>query len=44
MQPVQDPSTVSVSGGMDFTIWLVMFGILIAVALVLAYLSKDMPK
>ncbi len=37
-------STISQTGGMDFTIWLVMFGILVVVALVLAYMSKDMQK
>lgn len=30
--------------GADFTLWLVMFGILIIVALVLAYLSRGIEK
>jgi len=36
--------TASTTGGADFTIWLVMFGVLIVVALVLAYMSRGMDK
>lgn len=32
------------AGGMDLTIWAVMFGVLIVVALVLAYKSRGMEK
>ena len=40
-----DPNAaITKTGGADFTVWLVMFGILIVVALVLAYLSKGMEK
>jgi len=34
----------SKTGGMDLTVWGVMFGVLILVALVLAYMSKDMER
>lgn len=34
----------SIAGGTDFTIWLVMFGVLIVVALILAYMSRGMEK
>ncbi len=40
-----DPqAAVTKTGGADFTVWLVMFGILVVVALVLAYMSKDMER
>ncbi len=40
-----DPkAAVSQTGGADFTVWLVMFGVLIVVALGLAYMSKDMER
>ena len=40
-----DPkAAVTQTGGADFTLWLVMFGVLIVVALGLAYMSKDMEK
>ncbi len=40
-----DPqATVSQTGGADFTVWLVTFGVLIVIALVLAYMSKDMER
>jgi len=40
-----DPkAAVSQTGGMDLTVWAIMFGGLIVVALVLAYMSKDMEK
>jgi len=40
-----DPqAAVTQTGGMDLTVWAVMFGILIVVALVLAYMSKDMER
>ena len=32
------------TGGMDLTIWAGMFGVLIVIALVLAYMSKDMER
>jgi hypothetical protein len=32
------------TGGMDLTIWAIMFGVLIVVALVLAYKSRGMEK
>lgn len=32
------------TGGADLTLWLVMFGMLILVALVLAYMSRGMDK
>jgi len=41
MNPVD---VASKTGGMDFTIWLVMFGVLFVIAIVLAYMSKDMEK
>jgi len=41
MNPINN---TSMTGGADFTIWLVMFGVLVVVALVLAYMSKDMEK
>jgi len=41
MNPID---TASKTGGADFTIWLVMFGVLIVIALVLAYMSKGMEK
>jgi len=34
----------SKTGGMDLTIWAGMFGVLIVVALVLAYMSRGMEK
>lgn len=37
-------SNTSMTGGMDLTIWLVMFGVLIFIALVLAYMSRGMDK
>ena len=37
-------AVVSQSGGMDLTIWGIMFGVLIVIALVLAYMSKDMER
>ena len=40
-----DPkAALSQTGGADFTVWLVMFGVLIVVALGLAYMSKDMER
>jgi hypothetical protein len=40
-----DPNAaITKTGGADFTVWLVMFGVLIVVALVLAYLSRGMEK
>lgn len=40
-----DPkAAISQTGGMDLRVWGVMFGVLIVVALVLAYMSKDMEK
>ena len=40
-----DPkAAVTQTGGADFTLWLVMFGVLIVVALGLAYMSKDMER
>lgn len=41
MNPIDNTSQ---TGGVDFTIWLVMFGVLIVVALVLAYMSRGMEK
>ncbi len=37
-------SALSKTGGADFTVWLVMFGVLVVVALILAYMSKDMER
>ena len=40
-----DPqAAVTQTGGADFSIWLIMFGALIVIALVLAYMSKDMER
>ena len=40
-----DPkASVTQTGGMDLGIWAVMFGVLVVVALVLAYMSKDMER
>lgn len=40
-----DPkAAVSQTGGMDLGVWGVMFGVLVVVALVLAYMSKDMER
>lgn len=40
-----DPqAAASQTGGMDLTVWAIMFGVLIVVALVLAYMSKDMER
>jgi hypothetical protein len=40
-----DPlSNASMTGGADLTIWLIMFGVLILVALVLAFMSRGMDK
>jgi len=40
-----DPNAaITKTGGTDFTLWLVMFGVLIVVALILAYLSRGMEK
>ena len=40
-----DPkSAITQTGGMDLTVWAIMFGVLIVVALVLAYMSKDMER
>ena len=40
-----DPqAAVSQTGGSDLTVWLVTFGVLIVIALVLAYMSKDMER
>jgi len=41
MNPVNN---ASMTGGADLTIWLVMFGVLILVALALAYMSRGMDK
>ena len=45
MKPT-DPTqmTESMVGGADLTIWLVMFGALVVVALVLAYMSRGMER
>ena len=40
-----DPkAALSQTGGMDLSVWGIMFGGLVIVALVLAYMSKDMEK
>jgi len=40
-----DPkAAVTQTGGMDLIVWGIMFGVLIVVALVLAYMSKDMER
>lgn len=40
-----DPqAAISQTGGMDLSVWGIMFGVLIVVALVLAYMSKDMER
>jgi len=40
-----DPqAALSKTGGMDLTVWGIMFGVLIVIALVLAYMSKDMER
>ena len=40
-----DPkAAVTQTGGMDLALWGIMFGVLIVVALGLAYMSKDMEK
>nr|WP_275857054.1 hypothetical protein [Sulfurimonas sp. MAG313] len=40
-----DPkAAMSQTGGMDLTVWGIMFGVLIVIALVLAYMSKDMER
>lgn len=41
MNPINN---ASMTGGADLTVWLVMFGVLVLVALVLAYLSRGMDK
>jgi len=41
---VDPQAAVSKTGGADFTVWIVMFGVLIVIALVLAYMSKNMEK
>ena len=35
---------VTKTGGMDLTIWAGMFGVLIVIALILAYMSRGMEK
>ena len=37
-------AAITQTGGADFTVWLIMFGVLIAIALVLAYMSKGMDR
>ncbi len=37
-------AAITKTGGVDFTVWLVMFGVLIVAALILAYLSRGMEK
>nr|WP_275855496.1 hypothetical protein [Sulfurimonas sp. MAG313] len=40
-----DPkAAMTQTGGMDLTVWGIMFGVLIVIALVLAYMSKDMER
>ena len=40
-----DPqAAVTQTGGADFTLWLIMFGVLIVIALLLAYMSKGMER
>lgn len=41
MNPINN---ASMTGGTDLTLWLVMFGVLVLVALVLAYMSRGMDK
>jgi len=41
---VDPQAAVTQTGGADFSIWLIMFGTLIVIALVLAYMSKDMER
>jgi len=41
---VDPKAAISQTGGIDLSVWGVMFGGLVLVALVLAYMSKDMEK
>ena len=40
IEDLNDP-TKSMVGGQDMTMWLVMFGVLIVIAVVLAFLNRD---
>jgi len=40
IEDLNDP-TKRMVGGQDMTIWLVMFGVLLVIAIVLAFLNRD---
>jgi len=43
IEEMNDP-TKSMVGGADMTIWMVMFGVLLVIALVLAFLNRNVER